>query len=231
MYFPFLFFVKQFTVQKNKSATKIREAKSNAKSLYRIAKKFKEARDEGTLGPDEVKEIAEETIQVLENAAAMIETIAEEVPSREIEDEERDILRDDDEDENSEHGELEMAQETDEEKKERKIGKEEEKEELKEKIATMEKQIAQMTLNAKKEKLAQKYASLFPEGMKEAKIKEIMKSDKTFSVIEAKVETTSDILKNNKLVKVAQEEGADFKFSEVLTNNNDSNFISFEGKL
>ncbi len=53
------------------------------------------------------------------------------------------------------------------------------------------------------EKLASKYASLFPKSLREAKMNEILTSKQGMDIIQAKVQEASDIITSKTMIKVA----------------------------
>ena len=169
-----------------------------ASTLKTFSSKIKSAQDEETLTPDVVKEIAEEIMDVAEVATELAEEIADGVPA-----EERNEMGEE------EPRQIEVAaDETDEEKKKRMEREaqdkdDDDKKELKEKVANLTKELGTIRREATLEKLAAKYASLFPKQMHEAKEKEIKESKEDLKIVEAKVQEASDIITNKTMVKIA----------------------------
>ncbi len=101
------------------------------------------------------------------------------------------------------------ADETEEEKKKRmeKTAADDEddddKKKLQVEVASMKNELNIIKRAGLIEKLATKYASLFPKNMKEAKMNEILTSKEAINIIQTRVQEDSDIITNKTMVKVA----------------------------
>lgn len=202
------------------SATKVAKIHRLAKTsptLTKVAALMKKAQDEGNLGPEEVKEIAEDTQQILLSVVEMVNEIAEGVPAEEaIEETTEEVI------------------ETPEEKKDIPNvveGKDddEDKKENKDKIAKLENELNQMKQASIHKELTIKYGKLFPEIVREAREKEFAKSTDSIKVLEARIKEASAILTDRKAVKVAQlsTTGETFFEDDDYTNDN----INLKGKF
>lgn len=202
------------------STQKLKSAKD---SLSKTAALFKKAQ-EGQMGPDEVKEFAEEAVTVLDQAQELVETIIAEVPVSEPPIAPRMSEHDDDE----RMLESQIEEEEDDEKKKMLLSKlaklksakakiaaehlnedeknaqedDEKEDEQNEKIAGLEKTITDMQYKTAKEKIANEYASLFQGKQKTAKFQSIMKSKDELSLLTAKLEEAKSLLGSSS-VKVA----------------------------
>ncbi len=143
------------------------------------------------LTPEAVQDIAIEIAEVAEVAAELAQEIAENVPV-----EETDVLEERTE-ERVEPGpeQIEVAQDDDE--------TDDEKKKMKEELASMSNELKQIKRAGLIEKLATKYASLFPKNMKEAKMNEILTSKDAINIIQTRVQEASDIITNKTMIKVA----------------------------
>ena len=142
-----------------------------------------------TLTPEAVQDIAMEIQQVAEVASELASEIAEGVPAEEA-------TPGIGEEAPAETPQIETAQEDGEEDKEKKM--------LKEQVANLSKDLDQIKRASLIEKLATKYASLFPKSMKEAKMNEILTSKAPVSEIQTRVQEASEIINNKTMVKIAQ---------------------------
>ena len=142
------------------------------------------------LTPEAVQDIAIEIAEVAEVAAELAQEIAENVPV-----EETDVLEERTE-EKVEPGpeQIEVAQDDDEE---------EDKKKLQVEVASLSDELKQIKRAGLIEKLATKYASLFPKNMKEAKMNEILTSKEAINIIQTRVQEASDIITNKTMIKVA----------------------------
>jgi len=200
--------MKSVTISATKVA-KIHKLAQTTSTLTKVAALMKKAQDEGNLGPDEVKEIAEDTQQILLSVVEMVNEIAEGVPAEEaIEETTEEVI------------------ETPEEKKEIPNvveGKDddEDKKENKDKIAKLENELNQMKQASIHKELTIKYGKLFPEIVREAREKEFAKSTDSIKVLEARIKEASAILTDRKAVKVAQltTSGETFFEDDDYTNN------------
>ena len=182
--------MKSVTISATKVA-KIHRLAKTSPTLTKVAALMKKAQDEGNLGPDEVKEIAEDTQQILLSVVEMVNEIAEGVPAEDaIEETTEEVI------------------ETPEEKPEVPIveGKEEDedKKENKDKIAKLENELNQMKQASIHKELTIKYGKLFPEIVREAREKEFATSKDSIQVLEARIKEASGILTDRKAVKIAQ---------------------------
>lgn len=173
-----------------------------ASTLKAFSTKIKQAQDgmpgmgapgmAQTLTPEAVQDIALEITQVAEVAAELANEIAEGVPAEEAA---TDPLARSEED-TAETPQIETAQDDTE--------KDDEKDKLKEQVANMVTELNQIKRAGLLEKLATKYASLFPKNMKEAKMNEILTSKSPMSEISARVQEASEIIGSKTMVKIAQ---------------------------
>jgi len=177
------------------SATKVakihRLAKQNP-TLTKIAALMKKAQDEGNLGPDEVKDIAEDTQEVLLSVVEMIGEIAEGVPATEGEIGDEEVVTDEVPEEEPEIPEV-VEGEGDEERKKENI-----------QIAKLTKEITQIKNASVHKDLTIKYGKLFPDTIREAKEKEFAASKDTIPILEARIKEASMIIKDRKSMKIAQ---------------------------
>lgn len=205
------------------TVTKLKTAKD---SLGKAQALFKKAQ-EGQMGPDEVKEFAEEAEQVLEQAQDLVETIIEEVPASEptneprlegaLHEDERMLESQIEEEDDPEKRKILMsklasmkvanakiAQEKDEEEKDKDaaLHEDEKEDDQNEKIAGLTKELADMKYKTAKEKIATEYASLFQGKQKTAKFQSIMKSKEDLSLLTAKLDEAKSLLGSSK-VKIA----------------------------
>ncbi len=142
------------------------------------------------LTPEAVQDIAIEIAEVAEVAAELAQEIAENVPV-----EETVGLGENREEEETSPEQIEVAQDDEED--------DEEKKKLQVEVASMKNELNQIKRAGLIEKLATKYASLFPKNMKEAKMNEILTSKDAINIIQTRVQEASDIITNKTMVKVA----------------------------
>jgi len=201
------------------SATKLAKIHKLAKSMPRLTKVaalMKKAEDEGTLGPEEVKDIAEDTKEILLSVVEMVEDIAEGVPAEGgIEEEVTEEIREEPEEEIPT---LEAQEEDEDKKKEN------------EKIAKLQNEINQMKQASTHKELTVKYGKLFPEQVREAKEKEFATSKDSIAILEARIKEASGILTDRKTVKVAQLTTEGETFFEDDYDNTSSN-LNYKGKI
>jgi len=217
--------------------TKLKTAKD---SLNKVSTMFKKAQ-EGQMGPDEVKEFAEEAVQVLEQAEELIETVAEEVPASEptesshLDEDER-ILESQIEEEEDEEKKsilrsklatLKLAKSKqaaihnpeEDEKTAQEKEDEEEKKEMQSKIGKLEKTITEMQYKTAKEKIAQEYASLWSGKQQNAKYQTIMKSKDALNILEAKLSEAKSLLGSSK-TKVASTPDESWRKPKIYSTDN-----------
>lgn len=146
----------------------------------------------GVLTPEAVQDIAIEIQQVAEVAAELAEEIAENVPVEET----TSVLDERTEEESVTNGppQIETAQDEEDD---------EEKKKLEVEVASMKNELNQIKRAGMLEKLATKYASLFPKSLREAKMNEILTSKQGMDIIQAKVQEASDIITSKTMIKVA----------------------------
>ena len=142
------------------------------------------------LTPEAVQDIAIEIAEVAEVAAELAQEIAENVPV-----EETNVLEERTEERVEGPEQIEVAQDDEED--------DEEKKKLQVEVASMKNELNQIKRAGLIEKLATKYASLFPKSMKEAKMNEILTSKEAINVIQTRVQEASDIITNKTMIKVA----------------------------
>lgn len=202
------------------SATKLAKIHKLAKTmpqLTKVAGLLRKAEDEGNLGPEEVKEIAEDTKEILLSVVEMVDDIAEGVPAEEVATEET----------------TEEVIETPEEEIPTVEGREDEDEDKKKdnlQIAKLQTEINQMKQASKHKELTLKYAKLFPEQVREAKEKEFANSKDSIPILEARIKEASTILTDRKTVKVAQLTTDGHSFFEDDDYSNDSSNLDMRGK-
>lgn len=165
-----------------------------------------------TLTPEAVQDIAMEIQQVAEVASELASEIAEGVPAEEA-------TPGIGEEAPAETPQIETAQEDGEEDKEKKM--------LKEQVANLSKDLDQIKRASLIEKLATKYASLFPKSMKEAKMNEILTSKAPMTEIQTRVQEASEIIENKTMIKIAQAGDSIFDIS----NDSDSEEVNIAAKM
>lgn len=204
--------------------------KEASKTLKVSLGKFKSAQDEGTLGPDEVKDIVMDVVDMAETIADLGMQIEEGVPATEETTDITEDVTESDVTENIEDRES-ISQKLAKEKSARsRHGADDEKDdnktlELTEKLAQVTKDLEAMKTAQKKEKLAQKYAQNWPEPMREAKSKEFMSRKGNLAVLEAQVTEAISIMGDKKAIKVAALN--DDTFEIIQFDDNNSNTINF----
>jgi len=202
--------MKSVTISATKVA-KIHRLAKTSPTLTKVAALMKKAQDEGNLGPEEVKEIAEDTQQILLSVVEMVNEIAEGVPAEDaIVDDVDDTVVTDDIPKKDDDISIVEGKDEDEDKKENK-----------DKIAKLENELNQMKQASIHKELTIKYGKLFPEIVREAREKEFAKSTDSIKVLEARIKEASAILTDRKAVKVAQltTSGETFFEDDDYTNN------------
>ena len=97
---------------------------------------------------------------------------------------------------------------------------------MKEEVASLSNELKQIKRAGLIEKLATKYASLFPKNMKEAKMNEILTSKEAINIIQTRVQEASDIITNKTMVKVASMTDSIYSFDD-----SENEEISISAKL
>ena len=197
------------------------ELLKTASTLTAFSTKIKQAQDGipgmsmgETLDPNAVAEIAEEIKQVAVVAAELATEIAEGVPSEEPA---ADPLGRGEEE--TETPQIETAQDD--------MKEDDEKKKLKEQVAGLKTDLDQIKRASSLEKLATKYASLFPKNMKEAKMNEILTSKAPMTEIQTRVQEASEIIENKTMIKIAQAGDSIFDIS----NDSDSEEVNIAAKM
>lgn len=206
------------------TATKLAKIHKLAKSmpqLTKVAGLLKKAEDEGNLGPEEVKEIAEDTKQILLSVVEMVDDIAEGVPAEDAIVDDDDAVISDDIPKRDDDIPIVEGQDDDDDKDKKKEN---------EKIAKLQNEVNQMKQASKHKDLTLKYAKLFPENVREAREKEFANSKDTIQVLEARIKEASTILTDRKAVKAAQLTTTGESFFEDDDYSNDSNNLDMKGK-
>lgn len=165
-----------------------------------------------TLTPEAVQEIAVEIQQVAEVASELANEIAEGVPAEAA----ADPLG---EDKPEETPQIETAMDDSEDDKEKK--------KMHEQVANLKNELNQIKRAGMLEKLATKYASLFPKNMKEAKMNEILTSKQGMDIIQAKVQEASEIINSKTMIKVAQAGKSIFD----IDSDSDSEEVNIAAKM
>ncbi len=204
----------------------LKEAKENIVSLKN---KFKTAQDEGTLSPEETKDMSMEILDLVEEVAEIASDITQGVPADNGGDNNNDGEMNGDqstmgntkeEDNNGLQERINQGQEED----------DKEKLELKDKIAKLNTTVSTMQKEAKQEKLAIEYAKHFPASQREAKQKEFAKSMDSLPILEARLKEAKAFFKSPSIIKEAALQDNTFEITEMPGTIN-SNEINFGGKF
>ena len=208
---------KTVTISKTKIA-KIHKLAKSMPRLTKVAALMKKAQEEGNLGPDEVKDIAEDTQEILLSVVEMVGDIIEGVPSEEepIEEVTEEVTEEPTE---PEIPTVESREDDNEDRKEEKI-----------QIAKLEKEITNMKNDGIHKDLTIKYAKLFPESVREAKEKEFATSKDSIPVLQARLKEASKIMTGRKSIKVAQLTDGSITYIEDDDSDNSSS-LDFKGKF
>jgi len=202
-----------------RSKTQILKTASNLKDF---SSKIKVAMEGETLTPESVQDIAMEIQQVAEVASELATEIAEGVPAESGMNgmEEKQELA-------PEQISMAMDDNCGDKKKEAMDDMEDddEKKKLTEQVASMKNELNQIKRAGMLEKLATKYASLFPKNMKEAKMNEILTAKQSMDIIQAKVQEASDIITSKTMIKVAS------MTDSIYDLENDGGEIDISSKL
>jgi len=196
----------------------LKEAKN---SILTLKTKFKTAQEEGTLSPEETKDMSLEILDLVEEVAAIASDITEGVPA---ENGNGEIPPDDTVIEESGDHELKERINQGQEKDD-----DEEKLELKDKIAKLNTTVVTMQKEAKQEKLAIEYAKHFPITQREAKQKEFAKSADSLPILEARLKEAKSFFKNPSVIKEAALQDSTFEITEMPGTN--SSRLDFGGKF
>ena len=199
----------------------LKEAKEN---ILTLKTKFKTAQDEGTLSPEETKDMSMEILDLVEEVANIASDITEGVPAGDGGTGNGEISTDEPVTEEGGLSErINQGQEKDDDK---------EKLELKDKIAKLNTTVSTMQKEAKQEKLAIEYAKHFPITQREAKQKEFAKSTDSLPILEARLKEAKSFFKNPSVIKEAALQDDTFEITEMPGNNtNSSNMLNFGGKF
>jgi len=209
--------MKSVTISATKVA-KIHRLAKTSPTLTKVAALMKKAQDEGNLGPEEVKEIAEDTQQILLSVVEMVNEIAEGVPVEDtIVDDDDAVISDDIPKRDDDIPIVEGQDDDDDKKKEN------------EKIAKLQNEINEMKQASTHKELTIKYGKLFPETIREAKEKEFAGSKDSIKILEARIKEAALIIKDRKSMKIAQlTDGTSFIEDDDDSN---SNSLDFKGKF
>ena len=177
-----------------------------ASTLKEFSNKIKSAQDTEVLTPETVKEISQEIMEVAGVAAELANEIAEGVPAEE--EGTPGILN-----REEEPKQIEVAAEETEEEKKKRMEKtaaghnndDDKDKDLKEQLASLTQELTGLKREAKLAKLAPKYANLFPKNMHEAKMNEIINSKEPLNVVEARIQTASNIITDKTMIKIASQ--------------------------
>lgn len=210
--------MKTVTISAIKMA-KIHKLAKSMPQLTKVAALLKKAEDEGNLGPEEVKEIAEDTKQILLSVVEMVDDIVEGVPAEDtIVDDDDAVISDDIPKRDDDIPIVEGQEEDDKDKKKEN-----------EKIAKLQNQINEMKQASTHKELTIKYGKLFPDTIREAKEKEFAASKDSINILEARIKEASLIIKDRKSMKIAQltTDGVTFIEDDDDTNN----ILNLKGKF
>jgi len=201
----------------------LKEAKE---TILKLKTKFKTAQEDGTLSPEETKDMSMEILDLVEEVAEIASGITEGVPAGnggsdngEIISEEPPVIE-----EGGEHGlseRINQGKEKDED---------DEKLELKDKVAKLTTQVSTMQKEAKQEKLAIEYAKQFPISQREAKQKEFAKSPESIPILEARLKEAKTLFKTPSIIKEAALQDGTFEITEMPGNNSNGG-LNFGGKF
>jgi len=193
-----------------------------ASTLKEFSTKIKSAQDTEVLTPETVKEISQEIMEVAGVAAELANEIAEGVPAEEEapgildreEPEQIEVAADETEEEKKKRMEKTAAGHNDDDDKDK---------DLKEQLATLTNELTGLKREAKLAKLAPKYANLFPKNMHEAKMNEIINSKEPLNVVEARIQTASNIITDKTMIKIASQSDSIYD----VTNGDEINISTY----
>lgn len=216
-------FINHFFYNQTLKKLTLKEAKEN---ILTLKTKFKTAQDEGTLSPEETKDMSMEILDLVEEVAEIASVITEGVPAGDGDVGNGEIpIGDPVIEEGGEHGlseRINQGQKDD----------DKEKLELKDKVAKLTTQVSTMQKEAKQEKLAIEYAKHFPITQREAKQKEFAKSTDSLPILEARLKEAKSFFKNPSVIKEAALQDDTFAITEMPGNSsNGSNRLNFGGKF
>jgi len=205
------------------SATKFAKINKLAKSmpqLTKVAGLLERAQEGGSLGPEEVKDIAQDVQQVLSSVVDMVGDIVEGVPAEEgLEEPTEEVIEKPQEEE-----EIPMVQAQDEDD-------DKDKKETNAKMAKLQDEIKLMKEASIHKDLTIKYVKLFPEQVKVAREKDFANSTDSIQVLQARIKEASSIISDRKAIKVAQltTEGATYFEDDDYDIN--TNNLNWKGKF
>jgi len=205
--------MKSVTISASKMA-KLHKLAKQMPQLTKVAGLLQKAEDVGNLGPEEVKDIAEDTKQILLSVVEMVDEIVEGVPVEEVTEEITEEVT-----EEPTEPEIPMVQGQEEDDKDKK--------ENNEKIAKLQNEIKLMKEASTHKELTAKYGQVFPEHVRAAREKEFGNSKQSIQVLEARIKEASGILSDRKAVKVAQLSTAGETFFEDDDYSDDA--LNFKG--
>lgn len=210
-----------------KSNTKLAKLESTKGSLTKLASAVKRAQDGGAMSPDEVKEMSESTLAVLNEAVEMVAEVAESVPAEQSSTDDDSIP--DEGDSGSEtdpetalegsRGRIAADGDDDDDRKKKDAEKDA-------KIAKLEAKMAAMERDSAKTEIATKYAALWQPKEQDAKFASIMESEESLEILQAKLDTTEELLGSASSVKHASMPSKRF----ALYSGQSSVRVASEGK-
>jgi len=206
----------------------LKEAKEN---ILTFKTKFKTAQDEGTLSPEETKDMSMEILDLVEQVAEIASDVVDGVPvdGVPVDGVPVDGVPVDDGTDDSvikkggDHGLSERINQGKDEEDDEKL-------ELKDKVAKLTTQVSTMQKEAKQEKLAIEYAKHFPITQREAKQKEFAKSTDSLPILEARLKEAKSFFKNPSVIKEAALQDDTFVINE-MPGNNSGGSLDFGGKF
>lgn len=198
--------------------------KQASMTLGTTVAKFKTAQLGGTMTPDEAIEAINPIIEMAATIAEIGSEIQESIPGEQGgEGIEVTQNQQKPEEENSMHGAADHG-----------LGVEEEENDFKTRFSQLQAQVDELkkeneTLkeDSEKEKLAQRYAQLFPIPMRESKIAEFMTRTQPVGILEAQVNEAQALLggKVAVAIKQAQIEEGTFDLSNIDDNESNQNYL------
>jgi len=105
------------------------------------------------------------------------------------------------------------------------------KKEMKKELDAMKVQMAQMIDDKKRTKIAQNYGKLFPEQMREARVKSFLANKEPIRILSARFDEAATLLTNKTALKVAQIENKTGVFNFADLDSNSSNGLEYGGKI
>jgi len=205
----------------------LKEAKQN---ILTLRTKFKTAQEDGTLSPEETKDLSMEILDLVEEVAEIASDITEGVPAENGGGNGGDDISSTDEpviEEGGDHGLNERINQ----------GKEHEDKDdddktldLKNKIAKLTTSVSTLQKEAKQKELAIEYAKHFPASQREAKQKEFAKSMDSLPILEARLKEAKSFFKNPAVIKEAALQDDTFEINEMPTSNSNGG-LDYGGKF